>query len=75
VPPSPSEASSSRPSDAAATEVRRVVAISATMQRAVYQPDLRESFKRLDGVAVREVLNGSIYLYDWPLRRMSSDAD
>lgn len=46
-----------------------VVAISATRLQGIYgPPELRDMYKHLTRLQPRDVLGGSIYLYDWPPR-------
>jgi hypothetical protein len=43
-----------------------VLAVSATTLQSIFRPDLRPTFERIAGRTPREVLGGTIYLYDWP---------
>jgi hypothetical protein len=45
-----------------------VLAVSASTLQTTFSPDLRRAFEKLRDVTPREVLGGSIYLYDWPFR-------
>jgi hypothetical protein len=46
-----------------------VIAISATNLQGVFSQDVREYYEQLRGVEPFDVLGGTIYLYEWPLKR------
>jgi hypothetical protein len=48
-----------------------VIAISATNYQGTYIPNLRETYKLLRSCEPREVLGGTIFLYDFPLRPLT----
>ncbi|MGF1634298.1 MAG: hypothetical protein ACFCVE_10655 [Phycisphaerae bacterium] len=50
-----------------------VIAISATHLQAVYSPQLRATMAMFRDYEPRTVLGGSIYLYDFPLKRPSEN--
>jgi hypothetical protein len=42
-----------------------VIAVSATVLQGIYRPDLREQYDQIRKLPLREVLGGSIYLFEW----------